>query len=923
MSLITLVCLWGLILAAGLLIFHNYILGNECMVFGDVGSDTKQQYIMWYNGIANQLRHGGLSSWDFHDGFGINTYYLNLFEPFLWLVYLTGALLGPERIARVMVYMHILKILCAGTTCYFFLSQYRVGEKAKLAASFMYAFNGYLMVWGQHYALGTVIVWMPLLLLFAEKAIKKRSALFGLALFTAITVVSGYYQGYMALLAVGLFIVLRVLLYEEQPWKERLKLFLCEGFTMVFGVVMGACYLLPAIYILQGTSRLKSSTSLIGRIVESLRPWGKSYYKTIVYRLFGSNLQGAGNDSLADGNYYEAACLFFSTLFIILLVQFLIHMIMGKERTIRQKIAQILGVLGIVFCVGIQAGSLIFNGFAYAFSRQTFVFMPFFALVSALALERIFEEQKISKIGLLISTLLIVAVYGRAYQIRENVDYRSNALMLLLTGIGMGIVLLLYTGSRFRHESLMMILFALLFVNIVSDTQLCYRYRGTVKKNDDGYFRVTYRSEVTEALAWIEEQDGAFYRVEKDFRNAGYYLESLAQHYMGVSTYNAMQNTNILRFVNQMWPQLWTGYDGSHFDYKNAITDTEMSTLVGVKYLLSHSENLALEGFTLIHSIGDVYIYRNENCENIGKFFTRTISEELYRKKKKSIETWDFVSQVLVTDTETDFELTAEDLTAYSEIPMEDLIRFDEMDPAQLSALKQEEERATEQEEVTPADQEETFLTDGTITEKGLDELVLPMDQKKLDTVKNVIMEFTLASDRQTEIYIYTDDVQVTDMNCYDTVDFRFYIPSGTKKVTIRPLYAQAHLTLSKIRFYKDNTTLSFSDEGEISIESPKKDSHVTGAVNAKSDGIVMLAIPFQNGWKLWLDGNETEMIKGDFGFISFPVKAGLHEFRLQFSAPGAKLGTTLTLVCLGIWIAALVAYVLVSTLRTRKEKKV
>lgn len=896
-SLITLICLWGLILAAGLLIFHNYILGNECMVFGDVGSDTKQQYIMWYNGIANQLRNGGLSAWDFHDGFGINSYYLNLFEPFLWLVYLTGALLGPERIARVMIYMHILKILCAGTACYFFLSEYRTSERAKLAAGFMYAYNGYLMVWGQHYALGTVIVWIPLILLFAEKAIRKRSAMFGLALITAVTVVSGYYQGYMALLAVGIFVVLRVLLYEEQPMKARVKLFLAEGFTMLFGVVMGSCYLLPAIHILRGTSRLKSSESLFARIIGNFKPWGREYYKTVIYRLFGSNLQGAGNESTADGNYYEAACLFFSTLFIILLVQFVIWLIIRKDRSIRQKLAVLLGIASILFCVGIQTGSLIFNGFAYAFSRQTFVFMPFFALLSALTLDRIFEQQKISKIGLLLSTVMIVGVYGRAYQIKDNVNYKTNALILLLTGLVMSVLLLLYTGSRFRHETLMLMLFSMLFVNIVSDTELCYRYRGTVKKNDDGYFRVTYRSEVTDALKWIEEQDTGFYRVEKDFRNAGYYLESLAQHYRGVSTYNAMQNANILRFVNQMWPQLWTGYDGSHFDFKNAWTQTEMSTLVGVKYLLSHEADLSLDGFSLIHSIGDVYIYRNENCENIGKFFEKTMTEAEYRKKKDNLETWDFVSQVLVTEEKTDAEVTEEDLAQFKEVELEDLIRIRAMSA------------------------EDYEIGEDSISETGLTEIVLPMNGLKLKQCKNAIMEFNLDTNRQTEINIYTDDTQVTDMNSYGSVNFRFYIPAGTKEVRIRPMYSDARLTMSDIRVYQDTTSLEFSDQAQISMEAPEKDSHVTGAVKAEADGFVMLAIPFQEGWKLQVDGLETAMMKGDFGFIAFPVKSGLHNFRLDFEAPGARIGTILTLVCLGCWLLGLIIYAIVTLARRKKGK--
>ena len=84
-----------LLLGGCVFIFHSYLFGNEVMVFSDVGSDTRQQYIMWYNGIVNMLRDGSFSLWNFRDGLGINTYSVNLTEPFLLLVYLIGTLFGP------------------------------------------------------------------------------------------------------------------------------------------------------------------------------------------------------------------------------------------------------------------------------------------------------------------------------------------------------------------------------------------------------------------------------------------------------------------------------------------------------------------------------------------------------------------------------------------------------------------------------------------------------------------------------------------------------------------------------------------------------------------------------------------------------------------------------------------------------------
>ena len=69
-----------------LVIFKDYLLGNQLLVFNDIGSDTWQQYIMNYTSIVNHLRAGDFSLWDFSNGLGINMFNFNLFDPFLMLL---------------------------------------------------------------------------------------------------------------------------------------------------------------------------------------------------------------------------------------------------------------------------------------------------------------------------------------------------------------------------------------------------------------------------------------------------------------------------------------------------------------------------------------------------------------------------------------------------------------------------------------------------------------------------------------------------------------------------------------------------------------------------------------------------------------------------------------------------------------------
>ena len=682
-SFYTMLVLLGLMLAGCLFVFHTYLFGNEVMVYGGAGSDTKQQYIMWYNGVANRLRSGDLAAWDFHNGLGISQLENNLTAPFNILIYLIGMIFGPARIAGAMVYIQILKVLLCGLFCYLFLSEYRLREDAKLIASFLYAFNGYLMIWGQHYMMGSAVVFLPLLLWTIERTIlrardrlpdpydideekdrKERgryitTAAFGVSLAAALIVLSGYYMGYMVMLGFGIYVTVRVLIYENARMRDRWKLFATIALFMILGVAIGSIGIFPQVKALAASSRLDANASFFAKLRANLSLWDKEYYRSVIYRLFGNNLQGVGKYFVGYGNYYEAANLFFSALFIILFAQYL-FLIPRQKRKGRQKFAQYLGVLIGLFILCVQVGSLVFNGFAYAFSRETFLFMPFFALICAWTLDDIIRNRRISYIALFLSLLACCAVYAKAYRNYTNGDYETNVLILLVGALVMIWAVLQLGRKKPSVPSVVHVLLAAVFITVIADASLGYRNRDTVKKTDDGYFRETYAGNTSAALKWIEENDGnEFYRIEKDYSNAGYYLESLAQDYRSVSTYNSTLNSNIFRFITTLWPQLLTGYDINHFTYRNTIHDTTMGDLVGVRYLLSHTDDLSLDGYELVHQEGDVFVYRNNNVNNIAHFYEHTMTEGEYRKLDGSLDVWDLLPQVLITGGENETDLTA------------------------------------------------------------------------------------------------------------------------------------------------------------------------------------------------------------------------------------------------------------------------
>ncbi len=871
--------LFAMLLVSCAFVFHNYIFGDNLLVFSDVGSDTKQQYIMWYNGIANHLRRGELPSFDFYNGMGASLYNLNLFAPFLWLAYGIGAVFGPQHIAGSMVYIFILEIVLAGLFAYRMLSAFDYREEAKVLAAYMYAFNGYLLIWGQHYSLGSVLVWLPLLFYYIEKYLTGRRGLFGVAGITGLILLNGYYQAYMVLLGVGIYVTVRTLIAGEQRLAYRFQHFVCIALSMAFGLLLGAANLLPSLMTVQESARLNGQP-LVQKILADFSLWDKEYYRTLLYRLFGNNLQGAGNDFVGYQNYYEAIELAFSVLFIILLAQYLWSML-TESMPLRERIGKWIGAALMLFVVVVRVGSLIFNGFAYAFMRHTFLFMPIFAIISASALTKILETGKVKRLALAASALVIIGVYGKAYRNYGAAIYQSNAILLLLGGLGMVWALWAFARKKMSRQMLVYALGALTIATVLSDAGLCVRFRQTVQKSDAAYFQDTYTGDTQAALSWIRSQDDGFYRIEKDYSTSGYYLEAMAQGYYGVSTYNSLQTEQMRSFAANLWPQLYTGYDLNHHQFRNAIQDNELAALVGVKYVLSKSPKIAADGYELVHQEGTVYVYRNRQTENIAKFYTGTLTQRAYKKQADKLDKGALLTDVLLTTGRMAEQISKKEIAAYQKRDIGKGIDTEQLDMAQYHMLE-----------------------DGPAMD-GAGEVVIPIAEGIYEDYASMTAEFTVTSEERFDLEVYLDDTRAVEYLLNKEKKFTLKLPKNTRQIRIRAVNGQPAMSVRSIHFYGRDTDSKFSDDAQIVVDAPKG-STVSGQVNAGKDGYIFLAIPNMEGWVLTVDGEEVKPMTADYMFMAFFVEAGDHIFSVTYHAPLGMIAMVISLVGVMLWLIGL-----------------
>ena len=89
----------------------------------------------------------------------------------------------------------------------------------------------------------------------------------------------------------------------------------------------------------------------------------------------------------------------------------------------------------------------------------------------------------------------------------------------------------------------------------------------------------------------------------------------------------------------------------------------------------------------------------------------------------------------------------------------------------------------------------------------------------------------------------------------------------------------------------------------------------LSGTVSADGAVVACLPVPHTGTWHVYVDGEEVETFRADYGFVGFVVESGEHEFTAAYRTEGAATGAMLTIA--GVAVTGVCAVVV-----RRLEKK-
>lgn len=136
----------------------------------------------------------------------------------------------------------------------------------------------------------------------------------------------------------------------------------------------------------------------------------------------------------------------------------------------------------------------------------------------------------------------------------------------------------------------------------------------------------------------------------------------------------------------------------------------------------------------------------------------------------------------------------------------------------------------------------------------------------------------------------------------YHNGNYRFtYILSSNKlNRTLKVNFSKGAYELSDFRMYTLPYDVLKNHQKDVTAMKQKKTNKneiLKGNVYSKTDGYFVTSLPYQNGYKCFVDGKEVKSEVVNTAFIGFPISKGKHMIDIQFEAPGKKIGLILGII--------------------------
>lgn len=897
-------------LVAGLAIFQKTLIWNV--------DGTLQWYPMfakWKSVLENFLAGNGMAMWHWDTGMGgdlFGNYTSVVFNPFNLLV----LIFSRRNLDICYTLIQILQLYFAGLFTVAYMKYRGRPRRYCTIAGISYAFSGWALVCLHHEFFIFSMIMLPLLILGVELVFDKKNPLL-LIIATFLTVAESLYFSYMAAIIVAVYVIVKYLLEVEE---KGIKDFLGKIFRLIVyagtGVLMAAVSLLPACYAI-----MNASTDDGGK--KAILPTINALSKMIP--AFGSVVDIHSNTSIIGLNG-----------FILIMIPFII---IKRKKTINMWMALILLVIGIFPIL-----ESVMNGFSYPSGRFMYG-LCFFLVTAALDIyDQYYERIKARRIAFSVWFAVILGISIATCFVFGSINY--DAFVVIAFGLVAAILIFVFMcvtkkdkDQTFRFIEWVVciniaVILIVLFVPKVSLNAGEYTYRGSsytqfnksslrVDKyaNKDKFARAA-----TNYDPWNRGVNGPYAHVPA---NTNIYFNT---------------NSNYSYFSTV--PGIWSDYNGELLNsagyfkrtcVHSADNRSRLDFLQNLKYYYGPDERIKgdyyyYEGyvgptFEKKQMIDHVQVYKNKLPTGLGYVFDKVIKKSDYLSLPAVVREQVLMQAVVLEDKDVD-KMKLKTVSGPQ-------LQYEKTKSLPYTMAAEEfvwDKNAPGGSTIIPSDIE---LQDHKFIVKSDNQII----RIKPETISEDCEFYIQFKNLKRRNFTGEEQIKYQKLSGADAWSARFASAVRTNYGNFN-IYAKYHrhggmvskrllncegenqgisdqedymANLGNLKNYKGSINLMLRDYGvytydeiniiavpqnnflrqagnlgrnRLKVTNLKRD-FVEGKIVAPEEGFLYMSIPYNKGWKYYVDGKETEALQTDTAFTSLPVKKGEHTITMKYRTQG------------------------------------
>lgn len=912
--------------------FFWLIVFGKTLIYNGDGYLQHYSFLVKLRRFVSDIVHGnGVSLWSWDTALGsdtISNFAFVICDPFAYI----AAAFKPEFIDVGYTISVVIRLYAAGLAMIAFLRYRNKNFLQCIVGGVAYAFSSWAIGSGlAHDFFLNPLVFFPLIILGVDK-IDRENKPFVFVASVFISLITSFYFSYMSALLTIVYIIIKYFFENENKKSaaDFIKRFLKFIFYAILAILIAAPILIPVLYALFNANKSTGvEINFFLTLKESL-----NYIPS-----FLANIE-------LNKNYSYTS---FSMICLAMLPAAIIDYKKGINR-----FPTLMALICVVMTAFPIFGS-IFNAMSYSVGRWCYMLAFFFvwASVSVLDLEKFRDAEYIKSYKTILTVMIIViAASFVAAKLIFNVLWLSIvklsiALVNMLFLLVFGNIVCSSEKTLRLSKSTAVITFMVVNLALVNLINLSPNLSNYMSKYlDIGQSFKQYSSSAQRAGKTIDDND--FYRIDQVENSTCWGYDTAIRIPANENTFFGTRS--IYSYISTIDNKIFeyhknlcnsAGYFRRICFYSND-NRSRMNFLQGVRYFIgddkvknSETSQYASYKFKKYKTSDGVEILKNKYKASLGYVFDNTISENDFMKYGY-LDREQIMMQACVVsdDSKTDVSNINE-----NEIALDTHNVNYKIESEKGLELSDGKIKVTSGNAYLTIRPDEIKNSEVYVVFKNLKKKPMPYQEYKKYMLKDNIdsklqsFQFDASNISYSPYGNFVIDVKKSEttkrlinadgesQGFVDVVDYIAnlgYYKSTEGKITInfKSIGDYTYDTIEVVAVPQENFDIQANklENNRLKV-STLHDNYIKGTVNTENDGLLYLSIPYNKGWKVYIDGKEQETYIADIAFTGVDIKRGTHTVELKYKPVGFYAG----LIMCG---AGIVVFVLILLYQRHKRRK-